>query len=247
MAARARASLLLVVALAAALGTCGTLARTAADAWTAVTSSPAPSPDDGVSLLAATAGAGLSGWLALGVLACVGSAAAQASRGGAVRTGRVLAALTPRLVRQAAATAVGLSVVAVPVAQAAGTGPPGAPTPTSPAASPAAVRLVDVVDPGWGQPVVPAAAPATARPSADTARREVVVRPGDCLWRLAASTLPDAATDRQIARTWPRWYAANRAVIGADPDRLVPGQRLVAPPPGAAPTPNDPDTPGSPS
>ena len=34
----------------------------------------------------------------------------------------------------------------------------------------------------------------------------------------------------EIAREWPRWYAANRSVIGHDPDRLLPGQLLLPPP-----------------
>ena len=37
-----------------------------------------------------------------------------------------------------------------------------------------------------------------------------------------------------IAREWPRWYAANRAVIGADPDLIVIGQVLTPPSPQEA-------------
>jgi hypothetical protein len=32
-----------------------------------------------------------------------------------------------------------------------------------------------------------------------------------------------------VAREWPRWYAANRRAIGADPGLLRPGQRLHSP------------------
>jgi hypothetical protein len=49
----------------------------------------------------------------------------------------------------------------------------------------------------------------------------VVVAPGDTLWGIGG-------------RAWPRWYAANRATIGRDPDLILPGQRL-APPPGGRP------------
>jgi nucleoid-associated protein YgaU len=61
------------------------------------------------------------------------------------------------------------------------------------------------------------------------AEDEVVVRRGDTLWGIAARRLGPSASDARIAAEWPRWYAANRAVIGDDPDRLRPGQRLQAP------------------
>ena len=62
----------------------------------------------------------------------------------------------------------------------------------------------------------------------------VTVRTGDSLWSLAADGLPAHAGDARIDRTWRTWYAANRPVVGPDPDLLLPGQRLV-PPPAAAP------------
>jgi nucleoid-associated protein YgaU len=62
----------------------------------------------------------------------------------------------------------------------------------------------------------------------------VVVVRGDTLWDIAARALGAGATPERIAAEWPRWYAANRAVVGADPDRVLPGQRLVPPVPGAA-------------
>jgi hypothetical protein len=63
-------------------------------------------------------------------------------------------------------------------------------------------------------------------------RSTVVVSRGDCLWSLAAATLPETATDASIARHTRRWYQANADVIGVDPDLLLPGTRLHAP--GAA-------------
>jgi hypothetical protein len=56
-----------------------------------------------------------------------------------------------------------------------------------------------------------------------------VVRRGDALWDIAARHLGPDATAADIAREWPRWYAANRAVIGADPNLLRPGELLHAP------------------
>ena len=66
--------------------------------------------------------------------------------------------------------------------------------------------------------------------SAPSAPHDVVVAPGDCLWRLAAASLPPRATDTEIAVRWHRIYQLNRAVIGADPDLIQPGQRLRLPP-----------------
>ena len=69
---------------------------------------------------------------------------------------------------------------------------------------------------------------APARPGA-MPEEHYVVRRGDTLWDIAARHLGPAATAAQIAGEWPRWYAANRQVIGADPDRIRPGQRLAPP------------------
>ncbi|NLJ55303.1 MAG: LysM peptidoglycan-binding domain-containing protein [Intrasporangiaceae bacterium] len=57
----------------------------------------------------------------------------------------------------------------------------------------------------------------------------VTVRRGDTLWDLAAAHLPPGATDAEIATEWQRWHAANRAVIGPDPDLILPGQILTIP------------------
>src|SRR5690606_468961 len=57
------------------------------------------------------------------------------------------------------------------------------------------------------------------------------VRPGDSLWTVAATHLGPGARDADIAAEWPRWYTTNRAVVGADPDLIHPGQVLRAPEP----------------
>ncbi|WUJ75425.1 LysM peptidoglycan-binding domain-containing protein [Kribbella soli] len=58
----------------------------------------------------------------------------------------------------------------------------------------------------------------------------VVVREGDSLWALAARELGAGASNEAIAARWPEWYAANRHVIGDDPDLILPGQVLRVPP-----------------
>lgn len=60
-------------------------------------------------------------------------------------------------------------------------------------------------------------------------RAVVTVRRGDTLWSIAAAHLPPGRTASDIARSWPRWYEANRDVIGADPDMLLPGDVLHGP------------------
>lgn len=57
----------------------------------------------------------------------------------------------------------------------------------------------------------------------------VTVRRGDTLWSIAAHHLGPSATDAEIAHEWPRWYAANLRLIGADPDLIHPGQQLLPP------------------
>ena len=108
---------------------------------------------------------------------------------------------------------------------------------------PAAATL----SPGWqplALPVEPGLlAGAATRPAAgsesgtETARgtarvtAAVTVLAGDTLWDIAAAHLGPEASDVQIALEWPRWYAANRALIGTSPDVLLPGQILQAPAP----------------
>jgi hypothetical protein len=60
--------------------------------------------------------------------------------------------------------------------------------------------------------------------------KEHVVQRGDTLWDIAKATLPDDASGAEITREWHRWYEANRQVIGEDPDLILPGQILKAPP-----------------
>ncbi len=59
-------------------------------------------------------------------------------------------------------------------------------------------------------------------------KHTVTVRSGDSLWSIAArghSSEPTAATAKRVASI----YAKNRAVIGADPNLILPGQRLEMP------------------
>ncbi|WP_404388187.1 LysM peptidoglycan-binding domain-containing protein [Humibacillus xanthopallidus] len=101
-------------------------------------------------------------------------------------------------------------------AQAAGALPAGSPgfRPTRPAPTP---------DEAGARLLAPSPRPGAA--ALDT----VTVRRGDSLWSIAERHLGAAATDAEVARTWPQWYAANREVIGDDPDLIHPGTQLVPP------------------
>jgi hypothetical protein len=59
--------------------------------------------------------------------------------------------------------------------------------------------------------------------------RVVVVRPGDSLWAIARRDLGPAAGDAAVDARWRAVYAANRRLVGPDPDVLVPGLRLLLP------------------
>jgi hypothetical protein len=58
-----------------------------------------------------------------------------------------------------------------------------------------------------------------------------VVRAGDTLWDIAAADLEGRADDAGITAHWHRIYRLNRAVIGADPHLIDPGQELRMPTP----------------
>ena len=143
---------------------------------------------------------------------------------------RVAAAWSPVLLRGLVRAALGLTVAGGPLVAgtAAFADPPIFPTldrvvATAVAPSPPPVRTAPV-------PTREPARPAPTTPSAPTAPSMVViVRTGDTLWDIAARHLPPLHTDADIARSWPRWYAANRSVIGPDAGQIHPGQRLVAP------------------
>jgi nucleoid-associated protein YgaU len=94
--------------------------------------------------------------------------------------------------------------------------------------TPPRARRVAVSTPEPSVVVQPRRRPATAVDD------EVVVRRGDSLWGIAARHLGPGSTAAEIAVEWPRWYAANRDLLGRDPDHLVPGTRL-RPPDSVAP------------
>jgi len=102
-----------------------------------------------------------------------------------------------------------------------GTTKPGTTTP------PRTTRTPTHTTPAPTTPAPTTSARTSSTPSAGTA----TVQPGDSLWLIAARRLGADATDAQIADYWPQVYAANRRVVGADPDLVRPGQQLRLPAP----------------
>ena len=211
---------------------------------------PAPdSPADLLILAILSAGALLTAWLGLGFVV-----AALASLPGALGAtfDAVACRLAPAAVRRAVALLLGtaLTLAVVPsAALAAGDPVPGArpaavlsftaPDPGFRSTTPEPAAAASAASPGIEAPAAPAPGtpavvsslgPLGQHPQAGTnVGGHVVVRRGDTLWDIAARHLGPGATTAGIAHEWPRWHAANRALIGPDPDRIQPGQRLVPP------------------
>jgi hypothetical protein len=178
----------------------------------------------GLLLTAASTVPGVTGRLAAVLLA--GVLPAGARRAAAVALGLSLSTAAPAVLLSTAPT--------LAVATAAAADEPGwhaggvlVDWPTAPGA--------DVV-PDWpGPPTTTEGAPPAAAPDwpRSAAADHVVVR-GDCLWNVAAEWLqrqvPDAPVgDAEVQRAVQAWWQANAAVIGPDPDLLLPGQVLRPP------------------
>ncbi|WP_166849766.1 LysM peptidoglycan-binding domain-containing protein [Isoptericola sp. BMS4] len=97
--------------------------------------------------------------------------------------------------------------------------------------------------PGGGTAAEPGITPAPAGDASVVARDlrgttladddTVVVLRGDTLWDIAAARLAEhgaaAPSDADVLEEMTRWHQANRDVIGADPDVILPGQVLQPP------------------
>jgi nucleoid-associated protein YgaU len=176
-------------------------------------------------LAAAAAGAWLAwAWGALGlVLTALSALPGVAGAAAGVLLRRVL----PASARHAAALALGVGLAAAPALT-------GCTTPPAPAVTTMAVLQPSAV-PDWPAPGSSTApAPPAALPDwpAPAPGDHVVLR-GECLWSIAAADLRDRTgtdpTDAEVATAVGAWWAANAAVIGDDPDLLLPGQVLRPP------------------
>jgi nucleoid-associated protein YgaU len=187
---------------------------------------------------AAVVAAWAIGWVAVAwscVLPVLGVGAAVPGAVGRVCR-LLLRAVAPRVIRRMLEVGLGISLAAGPaftgVAMA-------APEPARATASNAVAHSL----PQLGGALAALDRPSLDRPSLDrpSLDRPVIDRPltlapppatvrrGDSLWLIAERGLGHGASNSAIAAEWPRWYAANRAVIGDDPDLVLPGQQLRPP------------------
>lgn len=102
--------------------------------------------------------------------------------------------------------------------------------PVGAATPPPTVRLAETVVSSGS--VAAESAQVTSPPTGGDPASTYRVERGDSLWRIARNMLIQRglpADGRAVARLWPAIYEANRAVIGADPDLIHPGQEFVIP------------------
>ncbi|HJQ44090.1 MAG TPA: LysM domain-containing protein [Jatrophihabitantaceae bacterium] len=151
-------------------------------------------------------------WLAV-LFVLVLCCAAPGALGGAACRG--LDAVAPRLIVRVVATVAGGAVAAAP---ASATAVPSSGTGVAPPVVPATASLAPLVP-----PVLPMS------PAAASGRSAVVVRSGDTLWAIARDHLARDAGPAEVSCAVARWHAANRAVLGADADLILPGQHLLPP------------------
>lgn len=216
----------------------------------------APMFEDVLGFVATAVGLGIGAWWIVTFLLAM--AAALLRQSGKDRCAGAAARLSPAFMRRLAVAVLGLNLAGIPLANASpaqlepawspadGLGPPigiSAQWTPSPGFSPHLSVVPSMesgsseIDPHW-QPRPPAAEPGllgtrpqrVAEQHASPNQGDVVVKRGDSLWAIAARQLGPTASDVDIALHWPKWYAANRNVIGDDPGLLIPGQILHPPP-----------------
>src|SRR4051812_3496671 len=171
-------------------------------------------------------------WGSLGLLLTVASTVPGAA--GRI-AGWLLIRVLPGTARRAAALALGVGLSAM--------APVVLPPTGSPLAVSSAAAADDVGDdlgpvlvdwPAGPAPGVVPDWPGLPNDQPQTAADQHVVLRGQCLWDIAADWLqrqtPDAPVSAaDVARATRDWWQANAAVIGPDPDLLLPGQVLRPP------------------
>ncbi|GAA4029752.1 LysM peptidoglycan-binding domain-containing protein [Arthrobacter methylotrophus] len=217
-----------------------------------------PMFEDLLGFVATAAGLAIVGWWIAAFLLAIATAVLRQS--GNDRSATATARLSPPFMRRLAVAILGLNLVGIPLANAAQAAvePVWSPADGSTPASSAAAQWAPSTGPSAYPPGLPSLepgpsdiepnwrprAPATdlgflgsrpqraMEPPASPSQGTVVVSRGDSLWSIAAQQLGPAASDVDIALQWPKWYAANRQVIGDNPGVLIPGQILQPPPLG---------------
>jgi LysM domain len=86
--------------------------------------------------------------------------------------------------------------------------------------------LVTIITEGVTQQQLSQQPPSSSPPQPG---RLYAVQPGDSLWRISQRLLGPGAAAPEIDQAWRMIYRDNRATIGTDPNRIVPGQLLRIP------------------
>lgn len=197
---------------------------------------------DLLGVLTAATGSAMVAWWLLSVVCS--AAAVTLERCGSRKGAAAARRFSPAFMRRLILAALSLQLLSGPAAHAsAAPGPEWMPTQTeaSALASPGASRpesTPSTVKAHW-QPSEPVTGPGLlAAPGVragvqaeapEQVSGDVTVLAGDTLWDIAKKDLGPGASDVEVALHWPRWYQANRALIGLSPDVLLPGQVLHAP------------------
>ena len=182
--------------------------------------------DSALGQAAAWAAAAVCLYLAVGLAATF----AARSAGTCARVAGATLLLYPRIARSAMrATVVGVVGLGASVGGTTAAGA-DAPAPPAPPARPLVAPANPPAEPlDWPMLTMAPTAPAAPAHHGEPSPASVVVHRGDSLWQIAARSLGRRATTSRTAAAWPRWWAANRVVIGDDPDLLRPGLVLRAP------------------
>ncbi|WP_218220502.1 LysM peptidoglycan-binding domain-containing protein [Nesterenkonia sp. Act20] len=219
--------------------------------WSSLGRSGMYSAEVTIGLLAASAGLLGSLISVLAVGTCLSQALAR--HHGAARIEHVLAGLTPKFLQRAATLALSAGLALSSTAAGVWAGPASHTAGPPSHATPAVVLTAEASDPGLDTalfrerhaeetqeketpmsglftPHQRNSTPETKPPrDASGSAEEVLVRPGDTLWDIAAEHLGSGATDGEVAESWPRWYETNRHTIGDDPALIQPGMVLLPP------------------
>lgn len=149
------------------------------------------------------------------------------------RVSAACAALTPRICLRLAAACCGLGLAGPLVFGSAATAGAIGSASCHPPCGEAGLGVVglalpDLPDGAW-RPAMSDGASVDRGPQVETMGRQIVVRDGDSLWRIAERRLPADSSLGQVAALVERLYALNHRAIGEDPNLIFPEMTLLAP------------------
>ena len=218
------------IGMALIAGALAVLTPSVGDSWSALRHPQATADQVGPDVLVLHL-TGLLAWLvwAWGVTGLTLTAASALPGSAGRLASGTLRRVLPAGARRVAAVALGVGLGLAPPVLGVAIGPAGG---TAVAQESAQGPSNEALVPDWPVTPLPAAGDLPDWPQAPAAGEHVVVR-GDCLWDIAERRLATSAGrdpgPAEVAAAVRAWWQANADVIGADPDRLLPGQVLRPP------------------